>query len=238
MLAVNTSTRRGFLLQLASAGSRTFAGVGAQRVLLVGNSLTTANDLPAMVQSLSTGAGARRLECHAVAFPNYSLEDHWNRGDAARTIAGGGWSAVVLQQGPSALPESRLLLVDYARRFDAVIRRAGARTALYMVWPAADRRGDFDAVSASYAAAAGAVGGLLLPVGDAWRAAWRREPQLALYGADGFHPSREGSYLAAVVIDAGLADGSPVGLPALGVLPARAALLQQAAADVMNAARR
>jgi len=238
MLAVNTSTRRGFLRQLASACSRTFAGVGAQRVLLVGNSLTTANDLPAMVQSLSTGAGARRLECHAVAFPNYSLEDHWNRGDAARTIAGGGWSAVVLQQGPSALRESRLLLVDYARRFDAIIRRAGARTALYMVWPAAGRRGDFDAVSASYAAAAGAVGGLLLPVGEAWRAAWRREPQLALYGADGFHPSQEGSYLAAIVIYAGLTERSPVGLPPLGLLPARAALLQRAAADAMNAARR
>src|SRR5436305_1655458 len=134
MLAVNTSTRRGFLLRVASACSPRFAGGGAERVLLVGNSLSTANDLPSMVQSLSTGAGVRRLECQAVAFPDYSLEDHWNRGDAARTIAGGGWSAVVLQQGPSALPESRLLLVEYARRFDAVIRGAGARTALYMVW--------------------------------------------------------------------------------------------------------
>src|SRR5262249_3131080 len=155
----------------------------------VGNSLTTANDLPSMVQSLSTGGGTW-IECQTIAFPGYSLEDHWNRGDAARAIAPGGWTTVVLQQGPSALPESRLLLVDYARRFDALVKRAGARTALYMVWPAANRSVDFDAVSASYAAAAREVSGLLLPAGDAWRAAWRRDPRLALYGADGFHPSQ------------------------------------------------
>jgi hypothetical protein len=215
-------------------------GVHAEvrRVLFVGNSLTTSNDLPAIVESLSRTGDGPRLECRAVAFPGYSLEDHWNRGDAARRIAGEPWSVVVLQQGPSALPESRALLVEYVRRFDAVIKRAGARTAVYMVWPAGDRRGDFDAVSASYASAARAVGGLLLPAGDAWRAAWRRDPQAPLYGADRFHPSREGSYLAALVIYSRLSERSPVGLPALGLAPDRAALLQQAAEDVINAARR
>jgi hypothetical protein len=206
--------------------------VGAHRILFVGNSLTTTNDLPSIVESLS--AGAARLECRTVAFPGYSLEDHWNRGDAARTIAAGGWTVVVLQQGPSALPESRALLVEYARRFDAVIASVGARTALYMVWPASSRAADFDAVNASYAAAARAVNGLLLPAGDAWRAAWRRDPRIALYGGDGFHPSPEGSYLAALVIYAGLVERSPVGLPKLKLSFERAALLQQAAADVMK----
>src|SRR4051812_32745540 len=65
------------------------------RVLFIGNSLTMANDLTSTVESLSADAGSRRLECRAVAFPNYSLEDHWNRGDAGRAIAAGGWSTVV-----------------------------------------------------------------------------------------------------------------------------------------------
>jgi hypothetical protein len=68
-----------------------------------------------------------------------------------------------------------------------------------MVWPSSDRRADFDAVSLSYAGAATLVGGALLPAGDAWRAAWRRDPRLALYGPDGFHPSPLGSSLAAMV---------------------------------------
>ena len=123
-----------------------------------------------------------------VAFNNYSLEDHWNRGDAQRAIAEGGWSIVVLQQGPSALPESRVSLVDYAKRFAIDAQRVRARVGLFMVWPSSNRMGDFDGVRLSYAAAAGAVGGLLIPAGDAWREAWRRDSRLALYGPDGFIP--------------------------------------------------
>jgi hypothetical protein len=171
----------------------------ALSILFIGNSLTFTNDLPRMVEVLGRAAGVE-VECAAVAKPNFSLEDHWNDGEARRAIARGGWTHVVLQQGPSALPESRVSLNDYAARFDREIRRAGARTALFMVWPSLDRRGDFEGVSRSYAGAAALVGGELLPAGDAWRAAWRRDPALALYGGDGFHPSRLGSLLAAIVI--------------------------------------
>jgi len=129
MLSVNTwAVRIALLVALAavvalwgSSCDRPRAAVAdARRVLFVGNSLTAANDLPSMVQSLSAGGGAR-IECQTIAFPGYSLEEHWNRGDAARAIASGGWIAVVLQQGPSALPESRVLLVEYARRVDALV---------------------------------------------------------------------------------------------------------------------
>jgi hypothetical protein len=171
----------------------------ALTVLFIGNSLTAANDLPGMVEAMARAAGVE-VRCTVVAKPNFSLEDHWNDGEARRAIARGGWSYVVLQQGPSALPESRVLLHEYARRFDGEIRRAKARPALFMVWPSEARRGDFGGVSQSYTGAATLIGGELLPVGEAWRAAWRRDPSLALYGPDGFHPSRLGSSLAALVI--------------------------------------
>jgi hypothetical protein len=168
------------------------------RILFVGNSLTYANDLPATVCALARAAG-QRVVCESVAKPDYSLEDHWNEHEARSAIARG-WDFVVLQQGPSALPESRRLLIAYAKRFDAEIRKAGARTALYMVWPSRTRRADFSGVSQSYAAAAKEVKGLLMPAGDAWRAAWAIDSNLPLYGPDGFHPSASGSYLAALVI--------------------------------------
>jgi hypothetical protein len=185
----------------------------ATRVLFIGNSLTTTNDLPLRVRELGRDEG-QAWETSAIAFPNYSLEDHWQRGDAARAIARGGWTFVVVQQGPSALAESRVLLVDYARRFDEKIRTAGARTALYMVWPSGSRRGDFPSVSQSYSAAAAAVSGLLLPVGNAWQAAWREDPRFPLYGDDGFHPSRLGTALAAIVIYERLAGRVVKRLPA------------------------
>jgi hypothetical protein len=168
-------------------------------LLFIGNSLTAANDLPALLEAMGRASGVA-IHSTVVAKPNFSLEDHWTDGEARKAIARGGWSHVILQQGPSALPESRVLLNEYGGRFDREIRRVKARTSFYMVWPSAARSGDFDGVSASYAGAASLTGGVLMPAGDAWRAAWRREPGLALYGPDGFHPSRLGSYLAALTI--------------------------------------
>ena len=72
-------------------------------------------------------------------------------------------------------------------------------------------------------------------------------PRSALYGPDDFHPSVEGSYLAALVIYAQLSGRSPVGLPArfalptgavLEIPPESAALLQNSAAQVVGAAIR
>jgi len=207
------------------------------RILFIGNSLTSANDLPGLVQRLGQSDPSRRVMVASVAFGNYSLEDHWNRGDARRAIDAARWDLVVLQQGPSALPESRALLIEYTLRFAGDIRRAGARPAVYMVWPPLDREAEWDAVTASYAAAADAVQGLLLPAGEALRAARRTNPDLPLFEGDGFHPTLAASYAAALVIYAQAAQVSPIGLTleAGGVaLPtAEVTVLEAAAADAL-----
>ena len=199
----------------AVSGSRLAGPHGAETktVLFVGNSLTYVNDLPGLVEALARGGEGPTLRVEMVAFPDYSLEDHWNRGTAVRMINGSRWTVVVLQQGPSAAEGNRALLVDYARRFAEIIHQVGGTPALYMVWPTADRPEDFTGASASYRQAAAAVDGLLLPVGDAWRAAWRRDSTLKLYAADGLHPSLAGSYLAALVIAQALTSRSALGMP-------------------------
>lgn len=211
-------------------------------VLFIGNSLTYSNDLPEMVRALAEAVG-EDLPVTQVANPDYSLEDHWAGGPALRQIRRGGWDVVVLQQGPSALPESRVLLLEYARRFAEEIRAADARPALYMVWPSASRSADFDRVSESYRLVAEEVDGLLFPAGEAWRAAWRMGGAPPLYSADGLHPTREGSYAAALVIYARLSGRSPVGMASrlrvgagtVVISDADAALLQQAAAEAISA---
>ena len=202
------------------------------RILFIGNSLTYANDLPALVCGLARSAG-RQAVCESVAKPDYSLEDHWNERDARAAIARG-WDVVVLQQGPSALPESRRLLIAYAKRFAAEIRKAGARPALYMVWPSQARRGDFPGVSQSYAAAAKEVDGLLLPVGDAWRAAWLADATLPLYASDGLHPSASGTYLAALVIYAQLFGAPAPSVPVPSAAQAGATVLQRIAQEFVS----
>ena len=202
-----------------------------QGVLFIGNSLTYSNDLPTLVAALARAKGVR-LRCSSVAFPNYSLEDHWQRGDALREISKGGWSLVVLQQGPSAAPESEVLLREYVKRFDKEIRAAGARTSLFMVWPNRGRPQDFDGVIRSYTAAAKDVNAQLFASGEAWRVVWARDPELQLYSPDGLHPSPLGTYVAALVIVKTAFGISPRGLPAAGIDAATAKIVQDAVAGI------
>jgi hypothetical protein len=182
-------------------------------VLFIGNSLTYVNDLPLIVQALARSAD-KSLYVESVSFGGFNLEDHWNRGDALAAIESRDWNVVVLQQGPSSLPESRVDLRTWNMKFAPLIRRSGAVPALYMVWPAIDRLPFFDDVRDSYSLAAYDVRGIFLPAGEAWRAAWRRDPEAPLYGDDDFHPSNAGSYAAALSIYGMLYKRSPQGLPA------------------------
>lgn len=212
-----------------------------RRVLFIGNSLTYWNDLPLIVQALADSAGGEPLAVMMVAFPDYNLDDHRARATAVQAIAAGGWELVVLQQGPSSLPENRAQLRASVAALDELIRDVGATTALYSVWPSDSRRGDFDAAIESYALAAQDVNGTLFPVAAAWLAAWEHDATLPLYSPDGLHPSVHGSYLAALVMYAVLYERSPVGLPArvrlgsgveVGVTPSVAVALQEAALEV------
>jgi hypothetical protein len=195
---------RVFLAAVAAAlvlpASVADARVGSLRVLFVGNSLTESNNLPGVVASLARSSG-RRLEYGTVVFPGYSLEDHWNQGDARAALASGDWEIVVMQQGPSALPEGQAHLRLWAGRFADEARAHGIRPALLTVWPESFRgRAALLQVVASYRNAATAARATLLPGGAAWWEAWSCDYRIPLYGPDGFHPSRLGTYAAALVV--------------------------------------
>jgi hypothetical protein len=139
-------------------------------------------------------------------YPDYSLEDHWNDGKVKSEIEKGGYDFVVAQQGPSALPESQILLIDYAKRFAEVCRNNKSKFVLYMVWPSKARSFDLDNVIKSYANAASQTQAILCPAGLAWKYAWQADSALSLYSADNFHPSVIGSVLAALTIYGAVAE--------------------------------
>lgn len=207
-----------------------------KRVLFVGNSLTAANGLPEMVESLAHATGRCNLRVRAIVLPNASLEDHWNEGSAVRTIQKDHWDYVILQQGPSSLPDSRTHLIRWTGEFSKIVRGAGATPALYMVWPSRDSSVDFGRVRDSYALAAESVNGLFFPAGEAWRVAWQLDANLQLYGPDGFHPTAAGSYLAALVIVGELCNCSTQGLPAELRLTAHSASIPIPAASLLQKA--
>ena len=187
------------------------------RVLFVGNSLTATNDLPGLVTTIARAAG-RDVETLGIVAANYALEDHWRAGVPER-IRALRPDVVVFQQGPSSLPESRLNLLAWTDSFAPLVREVGATPAFLMVWPEIQRAHVFDAVRDNYRAAAERAQGLFIPAGEAWRPLVdaRGAPATEVgpdpYGPDGFHPSFEGSVLAAYVVVRVLC-GAPVsGLP-------------------------
>ena len=195
-------------------------------VLFIGNSLTAANNLPALVGTIADQAG-RTFDYRMVVHPNFSLEDHWFSGAA-------GWvnelrpDVVVLQQGPSSVGSNPDHLRRWTETFASVVEEAGGRPALLMVWPERTRTEAFDAVRESYRGAAEAVDGIFIPAGEAWRTVWDRDPAVSLYSTDGFHPSLVGSFVAALTVFEVLFDHDVRGLPPLLGNPERAELLYEA----------
>jgi hypothetical protein len=223
------------VLALTGASGATADPRPGLRVLFVGNSLTASNDLPAEVARLAA-AGGRRIEYRAVVWAGFSLEDHWNVGEARSALATRNFDVVVIQQGPSALLESQIDLQLWAKRWADDARAVGTRTALWAVWPESWRASALPDVIRSYGTAAEVADAEIYSAGAGWPYAWQCRPTLSLYGRDGFHPNPLGTHLAALVVYGGLFK-APVRNAALGK-PGNARktdrLLQWAAAKALG----
>ena len=180
-------------------------------VFFVGTSLTSTHALPGTVAQIAAADGSS-WRTSSLTAPNHSLEDLWRAG-AADAVREAGADVVVLQQGPSSLPENAEHLRRWAIRYAEVIRDSGGRPALLMVWPSRDRWHALDDVRASYAGAAEAVDGLFVPAGSVWGQLLEHDPATPLTEADGFHPAPLGTYAAALTTYGILAAVEPAELP-------------------------
>jgi hypothetical protein len=233
LVAIATS-----LLVITASCSAGIAESGpATAILFVGNSLTYVNDLPQMVRRVAEAAGGT-LRVGMVAGPNLAVVDHTTGAtDAPARIAGSRWDVVVLQQGPTPAGICRDTLVIAAMRLEAPIRAAGGRPALFLPWSRQGAPASLDPAAASATAAARAVGGIVVPIGIAWKKALEADATLPLYGPDGYHPAPAGTLLAALTVYERLLGGDATGIPpeslraigATGLTPAQLRTLTVAA---------
>jgi hypothetical protein len=168
------------------------------RVLFVGNSYLYTHDVSQVFADVAAARGIV-VEVGLLAEPDFAIEDHLAL-DAFTLRLAEGWHWIVLQQGPSSLPESQVNLRIHAGRAALLAHATGARTALMSAWPALPNAHTWLAAESSYRNAALANGLCVLPVATAWRLAREQAPGIALYQPDQLHPEREGTLLAALVV--------------------------------------
>ena len=201
-------------------------GVRPLRILFVGNSYTHANGLPSMVRNIAGSAGGRPVETGMVAMDSASLGELWAMERPRAALASGRWDIAVFQEHSAwtVSPDRAAASALSFRLWAAEARSRGARPAVYGTWP--ERPGSplyaggpgspmrgyasmLAAIRTGAPPAARAAGAELVPVGDLWDAALRRDPGVVLWHPDGHHPSVAGTYLAALGLARALAGTDP-----------------------------
>ena len=190
------------------------------KILWIGNSYTYYNNLPALVTQL---AGEQGLKLSPVRFlkGGQRLSGHLKNKKLTEALAKGGFDYVVIQE-QSTLPahSTRLVAAEtyhYTHILDSLIKKGSpdAHVIIYMTWghkytnvhnkkekdPSYPMDGNYDffqnrmitsGVEMAYENHAWCA-----PVGIAWQKVRHKYPYIELYAKDGYHPSLEGSFMAA-----------------------------------------
>lgn len=167
--------------------------------LFVGNSLSYYNDMPAILVEIAATYDIT-IEADCLCKPNYALIDHWGENELSTLLAGKSYDHIMPQQGPSSQAFGRSVLLEYGPKITQLALEFKAKTAFYMVWPSKVYYPTFQGVIDNYTEAAKVSGADLFPVGQVWKDYISETGDESIYGADAFHPSPKGSFLAAWVI--------------------------------------
>ena len=182
------------------------------RILFIGNSFTSRNNLPRLLTSLALAApNPKKVHAHAIVAGGASLRRHWNAGTARTALETSRWDYVVLQEQSTLPIKNQARYHENVRLFDSEIRKQGARAALYLTWARQHAPETQGIITRAVEDIAGQVDARVIPVGRAWEMAKIEKPDVELFVADGSHPSAAGSYLAACVFYVSFFDEPPVG---------------------------
>jgi hypothetical protein len=183
------------------------------RILFIGNSYTSRNQMPTLLQGIAAESGVSRpVETHLLAFGGASLAAHWNKGIAQALLSEQTWDAVVLQDQSTRPLRAAKSMHEYGKRFAQAAHAAGARPFLYLTWPRQDQPQWQPIITAAYCELAKETAALPVPVGPAWERLLCLHPGLTLYDADRSHPTFAGSYLSACVFCVSLFGKKPKGI--------------------------
>ena len=190
-------------------------------VLFIGNSYTSYNNLPQLVQSLSTSAG-KTLNIDSSMPGGYLMSSHLNDATTFAKISQGNWDYVVLQE------QSQIPTIDFYRDNDmypamtdlkALIEQYNpcAKIITYMTWgrryggQQCDPSGTYcspvfanfnqmqNSLTSAYLEISEQLNVQCAPVGVVWQNILNNSTHV-LHSGDNSHPNIDGSYVAACTI--------------------------------------
>lgn len=237
------------ILSVSLLLSNLLLGQDTLRALFIGNSYMGVNNLPQMVQALSSSLGdvlvydsntpgGQTFQMQAANPVNY------------QKMAAQEWDYIILQ-GQSQEPSFPFEQVN-SQTLPYAVQLADSAKAIqpcsqvnyFMTWgrqngdPQWDSISTFDKMNArlrdAYLRIADSANAAVSPVGVAWKYIRDNHPGINLYQQDGSHPSLEGSYLAACVFYTALFHQSSFGSnynP--GIDPNTASILQTVASSIV-----
>jgi PKD repeat protein len=221
-------------------------------VLFIGNSYTSFNNLPLLVQNLSTSAG-KTLNIDSNMPGGYLISSHLNDATTLSKISQGNWDYVILQE------QSQIPTIDYYRYNDmypamtdlkSVIEQYNpcAKVITYMTWgrrfggQQCDPSGTYcspvfanfnhmqDSLTSAYLEISEQLNIQCAPVGVTWQNILN-DTTLVLHSGDNSHPNIDGSYVAALTIFSSIWKQSSFGLTYTAGLSSQLAQYYQTKSD-------
>jgi hypothetical protein len=230
----------------------TFVAQDTLHVLFIGNSYTSVNNLPQLVQNLSTSAG-KTLNIDSNMPGGFPLSSHLNDATTFSKISQGNWDYVILQE------QSQIPTIDYYRYNDmypamtdlkSVIEQYNpcAKIITYMTWgrrfggQQCDPSGTYcspvfanfnhmqDSLTSAYLEISEQLNIQCAPVGFTWQNILN-DTTLVLHSGDNSHPNIDGSYVAALTIFSSIWKQSSFGLTYTAGLSSQLAQYYQTKSD-------
>src|SRR6185436_6018253 len=182
------------------------------KVLFLGNSYTSVNNLPQLIYDIALSAGDT-LVFDSYAPGGYQLIDHSSDAVSQSKIMAGGWDYVVMQgQSQEPIMANNQFTIGAGALYQLVKQyNACAVTMPYMTW--GRKNGDaancpnfpemctYESMDSTlrecYLNLTANINGEVSPVSVVWHYLRQNYPGIELYQPDESHPSAEGSYAAA-----------------------------------------
>ena len=203
------------------------------RVLFIGNSYTHFNGLPEVLSNMAATAKPKvNIKTAVLTRGGYTLEKHLNEESTLNLIQKGEFDIVILQEQSLRPISDKKKMHEAIRKLHLEIKKAKAKTVLFMTWARANRPKMIEPLAKAYIQIGRELKVEVAPIGLAWQKALQKLPNLSLHNSDKSHPNQRGTYLTACVLYATLTGKSPVGLSNGGlkeITNAQAAFLQQIA---------